>query len=105
SVNDLGDVVKLRNERIDHARASLPPIYWFLLFAGGFVTLLYVALSYVQRRGMHALAVGLMATMVGLVIFLLLEVNHPFRGEIAVTKDNFENALTSISQIGAGQPK
>ena len=45
---------------------------------------------------MHALAVGLMATMVGLVIFLLLEVNHPFRGEIAVTKDNFENALTSI---------
>lgn len=105
SVNDLGDVVKLRNERIDHARASLPPIYWFLLFAGGFVTLLYVALSYVQRRGMHALAVGLMATMVGLVIFLLLEVNHPFRGEIAVTKENFQNALTSISQVGAGQPK
>jgi hypothetical protein len=54
---------------------------------------------------MHALAVGLMATMVGLVIFLLLEVNHPFRGEIAVTKDNFQNALTSISQMGAGQPK
>ena len=71
----------------------------------GFVTLLYVALSYVQRRGMHALAVGLMATMVGLVIFLLLEVNHPFRGEIAVTKENFQNALTSISQIVPGQPK
>jgi hypothetical protein len=49
---------------------------------------------------MHALAVGLMSAMLGLVIFLLLEVNHPFRGEIAVSPDNFENALTSIAQVG-----
>ena len=48
---------------------------------------------------MHALAVGLMALMIGLVIFLLLEVNHPFRGEIAVSKDNFENALISIAHV------
>ena len=99
SVDNLGDVVKLRNQRIDHAKASLPPIYWFLLFAGGFVTLLYLALAYVEKKAMHALAVGLMAVMLGLVIFLLLEVNHPFRGEIAVSKDNFQNALTSISQV------
>jgi len=100
SVNDLGDVVKLRNQRIDFARGSLPLIYWFLLFAGGFVTLVYLALAYVEKKAMHALAVGLMAVMLGLVIFLLLEVNHPFRGEIAVSKDNFQNALTSISQVG-----
>ena len=85
SVNDLGDVVKLRNGESTtpgrHCRRSTGS----LLFAGGFVTLLYVALSY-AAAGMHALAVGLMATMVGLVIFLLLEVNHPFRGEIAVTR-------------------
>ena len=102
SVTDLGDVVKLRNQRIDHAKDSLPPIYWFLHFAGGFVTLLYLALAYVEKKAMHALAVGLMAVMLGLVIFLLLEVNHPFRGEIAVSKDNFENALISISQVGDG---
>ncbi len=100
SVDDLGDVVKLRNQRIDFAKDSLPPIYWFLLFAGGFVTLLYLALAYVEKKAMHALAVGLMAVMLGLVIFLLLEVNHPFRGEIAVSKDNFQNALTSISRVG-----
>ncbi|HPX37565.1 MAG TPA: DUF4239 domain-containing protein [Mycobacterium sp.] len=102
SVDDLSDVVKLRNELIDNARDSLPPIYWFLLFAGGFVTLLYLSLAYVEKKAMHALAVGLMAVMLGLVIFLLLEVNHPFRGEIAVPKTNFENALTSISQVTNG---
>lgn len=105
SMSDLGDVVKLRNQRIDHAKDSLPPIYWFLLFAGGGVTLVYLSLAYVEKKGMHALAVGLMAVMLGVVIFLLLEVNHPFRGSIAVSKDNFQNALTSISQVGAGAPK
>lgn len=100
SVEDLGDIVKYRNQRIDYAKASLPPIYWFLLFAGGFVTLLYLALSYVEKKAMHALAVGLMAVMLGLVIFLLLELNHPFRGSIAVPKDSFQNALASISQVG-----
>jgi hypothetical protein len=100
SIDDLGEVVKLRNQRIDHAKESLPPIYWFLLFAGGAVTLLYVALAYVENKAMHALAVALMAVMLGLVIFLLLEVNHPFRGQVAVPKDNFENALTSISHVG-----
>jgi hypothetical protein len=102
SVSDLGDVVKLRNQRIGHAKDSLPAIYWFLLFAGGFVTILYLSLAYVEKKAMHALAVSLMAVMLGLVIFLLLEVNHPFRGEVAVSKDNFENALVSISQVRSG---
>jgi len=100
SVGHLDEVVKLRNERIDHSTDTLPAIYWFLLFAGGFVTIIYLALAYVESKAMHALAVGLMAVMLGLVIFLLLEVNHPFRGEIAVPKTNFENALTSIAQVG-----
>lgn len=39
----LGDIVKSRNQRIDYSPASLPPIYRFLLFAGGFVTLIYLA--------------------------------------------------------------
>lgn len=100
SVSHLDEVVKLRNQLIDHSTDSLPPIYWFLLFTGGFVTILYLALAYVESRAMHAMAVGLMAVMLGLVIFLLLEVNHPFRGQIAVSPANFENALTAISQVG-----
>lgn len=99
SIDHLDDVVKLRNQLIDHSNAALPPIYWFLLFAGGFVTLLYLSMSLVESRLMHSIAVGLMATMLGLVIFLLLEVNHPFRGEISLSPENFANALDSIAEV------
>lgn len=106
SVDHLDDVVKLRNKLIDHSAAALPPIYWFLLFTGAFVTILYLSLSAVENRVMHSVAVGLMAAMLGLVIFLLLEVNHPFRGEIALSPESFESALTSIAQVNsASMPK
>ncbi|MGI9124953.1 MAG: DUF4239 domain-containing protein, partial [Mycobacterium sp.] len=103
AVEHLDDVVKLRNERIDHSKSSLPAIYWFLLFAGGFVMIFYLSLAYVESKAMHALAVGLMAVMLGLVVFLLLEVNHPFRGQISVPPTSFHDALTSISEVGPGK--
>lgn len=103
SVSQLDEVTKLRDQRIENSAESLPGIYWFLLYAGAFITILYLAMAYVGSRAMHAVAVGLMAAMLGLVIFLLLEVNHPFRGEIALSPDNFENALVTISAINSGQ--
>lgn len=99
SVSHLDDVTALRNKMIDRGEATLPDIYWLLMFAGGFVTISYLAFSYVESRAMHAVAVGLMAIMLGLVIFLLLEVNHPFSGEISVSTTNFDNALKWISEV------
>lgn len=104
SIDHLDDVVKSRYALIDHSTASLPLIYWFLLFAGAFITILYLSLSHVENRLMHSLAVGLMAAMLGLVIFLLLEVNHPFRGEVAVTPEHFQQALERIDDIAARTP-
>jgi Ca2+/Na+ antiporter len=102
SIDHLDAVVKLRNERIDQSRDSLPTIYWFLLFAGGFITILYLSLAQVGNKPMHALAVGLTATMIGLVIFLLIEMNYPFQGDIALSPEHFRNALTSITEVGSG---
>ena len=103
SIDHLDTVAKLRFERIDQSRtASLPTIYWFLLFAGGLITILYLSLAEVENKPMHALAVGLTATMIGLVIFLLIEMNYPFQGDIALSPEHFRNALTSITEVGSG---
>lgn len=103
SIDHLDTVAKLRFERVDQSRnSSLPTIYWFLLFAGGFIMILYLSLAQVENKPMHALAVGLTATMIGLVIFLLIEMNYPFQGDIALSPEHFRNALTYISQMGSG---
>lgn len=100
SFDRLDDVVTLRNERIEHSTAALPPIYWFVVFGGAILTVLYFSLSYMTNRTMHVLSVALMTTMLAGVIFLLLEVNHPFRGNVAVNPTAFANALTVMQRLG-----
>ena len=96
----LNDVVHLRNARIDSSQSALPLIYWFLLVAGGMLIVVYLAVSYTENRQMHAISVALMAAMLGVMFFLLLEVSQPFRGSISVSKDPFEQALVTMDHIG-----
>lgn len=100
SVDELNDVVRLRNERIDDSRQALEPIYWVLLFVGGFLTILHLALLRMANRTMHLLAVGVTSAMLAMVLFLLIQVNQPFRGEIALSPVSFQEALNSMTTIG-----
>lgn len=100
SVDELDNVLTLRNERIDDSQAALNPIYWVMLFVGAFLTILHLVLLRMENRTMHLLAVGVTAAMLGMVLFLLIEVNQPFRGEIALSPDNFKAALVTMSTIG-----
>ena len=99
SVDELNEVLKLRNERIEDSGNALAPIYWAMLFVGGFLTILHLSLLRLENRTMHAVAVGVTAAMLTLVLFLLVQVNHPFRGEVALSPTSFESALDSMASI------
>ena len=99
SVDQLNTVLTLRNERIDDSGAALNPIYWVMLFVGAFLTILHLALLRMENRTMHLIAVGVTAAMLGLVLYLLIEVNLPFRGDISLSPDNFRTALATMTTI------
>jgi membrane protein implicated in regulation of membrane protease activity len=99
SVDQMNTVLTLRNERIDDSGAALNPIYWVMLFVGAFLTILHLALLRMENRTMHLIAVGVTAAMLGLVLYLLIEVNLPFRGDISLSPDNFRTALATMTTI------
>ena len=100
SVDELNTVLTLRNERIDDSGAALAPIYWVMLFVGAFLTVLHLVLLRAENRTMHLLAVGVTAAMLGMVLFLLIELNEPFRGQISLSPTRFDAALTSMTSMG-----
>jgi len=100
SVDELNTVLLLRNERIDDSGAALNPIYWVMLFVGAFLTILHLVLLRMENRTMHLIAVGVTAAMLGMVLFLLIEVNQPFRGQISLSPARFEAALATIKTLG-----
>lgn len=100
--DNLNNVVTMRNARINSSEATLPGIYWLLVLGGALLAIVYLALETVGSRFMHCVAVGLMGAFVGLVIFLLAQVNQPFRGEIAIPPTSFQNALTTMDEVDRG---
>ncbi|MGV0992439.1 MAG: DUF4239 domain-containing protein [Mycobacterium sp.] len=100
SVDELNTVLTFRNERIDDSGAALNPIYWVMLFGGAFLTILHLVLLRMENRTMHLIAVGVTAAMLGMVLFLLIEVNQPFRGQISLSPATFELALSKMPAIG-----
>jgi hypothetical protein len=99
SVDELNTVLTLRNQRIDDSGAALDPIYWVMLFVGAFLTVLHLVLLRMENRTMHLMAVGVTAAMLGMVLFLLIELNMPFRGQISLSPTVFETALAKMKTI------
>ena len=100
AVGELNTVLTLRYERIDDSSAALVPIYWVVLFVGAFLTVLHLVLLHMKNRTMHLIAVAVTAAMLGMVLYLLIELNMPFRGQISLSPTRFEAALATMTTMG-----
>ncbi|MEI8342510.1 MAG: DUF4239 domain-containing protein [Verrucomicrobiota bacterium] len=94
------DVVALRAARINASQPALSPVYLFLLFFSAGVTVVCMSFLYMENRAMKCVAVSLMAMSLAAVLFLMVEVNSPFSGEISVSTDVYTQALEAMAQIG-----
>jgi hypothetical protein len=95
----MSDVVALRVARIDSSQPALSGLYLLLLFSSAGITMLILALDYAENRLMHCIAVGLTGFVLASVLFLMVEVNSPYNGEISVSPENFESTLQAFTEI------
>jgi len=97
--NKMTDVVALRVARIDSSQPALGGLYLILLFSSAGITVAMLALAYAENIRMQCIAVGLTGFVLASVLFLLVQVNSPYNGEISVGPDNFESALQAFSEM------
>ncbi len=95
-LNQLYDVRRERT-RIA-ARPSLQPVIWFVVAAGGLIMLACTWLFGFEKRGLHLLCTILIAASLGLVIFLIVAFDYPFRGEMAISPAPFERVLDHMNK-------
>jgi hypothetical protein len=88
-----------RDARITEDATGLNSVMWFVVFVGGFVTVAFSYLFGFQRTVMQTVMVGMLAFLIGLVMFLMMSLDYPFRGAIRVGPEAFERALVNFNQI------
>ncbi|MEW5813443.1 MAG: DUF4239 domain-containing protein [Actinomycetota bacterium] len=90
----LNDLSANRKLRVSTGDASVPGELWVLLIGGGAVLMAFTYLFGTRDLLVHGLAVGLTASLLAFVMYLIFALEHPFVGALSVQPTPFVNALT-----------
>lgn len=69
---------------------------WIPLILGGIIVLIFATLLDVENRKLHALINSLLGAFVGLVIFIIITLDHPFVGKLKVEPDDYLQILEMV---------
>ena len=92
----LAQLTDNRNERLDNADGSVPTVLWFVLIAGGLITLGYPAFFGSTNLAAQVLMTASLAVLVAIALLLGIVFDHPFSGDVQVSAKPFEHALREM---------
>ena len=86
----LTQVVEFRRARLKSVTAGLPTAIWSVVMVGAFFNIAITWFFYMKSESMHFWMTAMLSSLLGLLIFLVAALDHPFRGEISVGPQAFE---------------
>ena len=97
AVSSLSQLNVARRTRINDVTSSLPGAFLFLIWGGAVVLILFLSLFATNQSWFQTMMVGAVAAFIGVNLFLMTTLNHPFSGDISVSLGPFtEGALGEI---------
>jgi hypothetical protein len=99
AVSSLHDVSELRRTRIADSGAELVGVLWAVLIIGGIITVGFTYFFGVRSFAAQALMVSAFAALVGLVLAVIVSLDLPFTGDVAVSPTAMSNAITEFDHI------
>ncbi|GAA2087962.1 DUF4239 domain-containing protein [Actinomadura alba] len=106
--DDIVDRVKetyaFRKQRGVDARSGLPPGIPILTVLTGVIIVIFPFLAGAKPRGMTLVPLLVMSALLGISIYLVFNIEHPFTGGLAVGPDAFTSAMREFARIQAVAP-
>ena len=95
----LSNIENQRRLRLNENNIELPGTLWVLLLIGALLTMSFTLFFRSPNARAHYLMVALMSGIIAFVLFLIMELDDPFIGEITITPEPFIQALSTIERI------
>jgi hypothetical protein len=90
-------LVEARSLRIDAARnTGLPGVLWVVVLAGAAIGLTASFFFKVEDVRLHAVMVALLAAFIGLVIFMIMAFDRPFRGDLGLEPHPYQQVYDVV---------
>jgi Protein of unknown function (DUF4239) len=109
-LRSLDELYRAREARLTAAASHIPSVIWWIIAFGGLLTVAFTYLFGFESFGLHLTMTGAVAASLALVVVLIVALDWPFRGEVSVTPEAYENVVngwkststSSLPQIGNG---
>ncbi|MGK5556273.1 hypothetical protein ACSNOI_32125 [Actinomadura kijaniata] len=95
-------ITTARQQRAMDARTAPPAGLLVITALTGLMVILLPFLAGARPRGMTLLPLALMAALLGVGIWLCLDITHVFTGALAVGPDAFDGVLAELQRLSAG---
>ena len=92
-----------RQERLLAAQTTIPEIVWFVLIAGGALTVAFGSFLGAPSLRMQLAMSAVLAASGALVLILIIALSHPFRGDFRVSTAPFEQVLSRMQATAEQQ--
>lgn len=89
SITALNNLGQARRLRLLYAGSVVPLALWILIIIGAVVTFSFMYVHYAPHRRVQAEAIGVLATLLGFVFFLIYALQHPYSGSLSVTPEAY----------------
>ncbi|MBD2756695.1 bestrophin-like domain [Spirosoma validum] len=89
----LNELATYRSLRQLDATTEIPGAIWLALLAGGVLVLVFAMILDVKSGRLHLIANGLLSTFVGLIIYIILMLDHPFTGSIRIEPTDYNQIM------------
>ena len=83
-------LIEARRLRLDAVGTKLPTVMWAVIVMGAFIGLSSTFFFWVDDARLHAILVTLLATFLGLIIFMILALDRPFRGDLGISAQPYQ---------------
>jgi hypothetical protein len=83
-------LIQSRRLRLDAVGTGLPAVMWAVILIGAFIGIGASFFFRVEDPRLHGIEVLLLAVFIGLVIFMILSLDRPFRGDLGIRADPYQ---------------
>lgn len=96
AVRAFNSLVELRRQRSESIGGSVPGVIWYVVLLGALLTIVFAYFFVVKEFWLHGWLVGMLSAVIGLLIFLIAALDHPYWGEVSVSPAAYQLVLDKV---------
>lgn len=92
-------LVEARRARMNAVNSGLPAVLWFVVLIGALISIVLSYFFHFSDLRLHYIMNSLLASTLGMMIFLIAAIDHPFRGDEGVSADAYRSVLNGLKHL------